>query len=162
MPRATRTAALELLDQALGLQRDIGDDRMAALSLHWIGKIHTRTGDLTKAADYLEQALELFRSMHDEHGESAVLTTLAVVLTAHDNHAGAHKLLKQAWTLRERVPDPLEEGLLHDAISTLASRMGDTQRAETHRASANTKFAEAGCSEARQMLDANTKDHIAQ
>ncbi|GIH08497.1 SARP family transcriptional regulator [Rhizocola hellebori] len=157
-----RAAALELLNQALGLQRDIGDDRMAALSLHWIGKIHTRTGDLTKAAGHLEQALELFRGMHDEHGESAVLTTLAAGLTAQNDHSGAHQLLKQAWTLRKRLPDPLEEGLLHDAISTLASHMGDTQRAETHRATANTKFAEADCAEARQMMGANTKDHIAQ
>ncbi len=147
-----RAAAFELLGLAHGLQHGIGDHGMAALSLHWMGKAHVRAGEATRAVDMLEKALELFRDMGDEHGESAVLTTLASACTALDDPSVAQEHLKRARTLRERVPDPLEEGLLHDAISTLAARTGDTRRAEAHRAAANTRFAEAGCFEARQRM----------
>jgi hypothetical protein len=101
----------------------------------------------------LGEALQLFRSMHDEHGESAVLTVLAGIHTERGEVALAFENLKRARELRARVPDPLEEGLLHDAISLLASRTGDSRRAEEHRRQAGRKLREAGCYEARLKIE---------
>jgi len=150
--RSDNDTAMRCLTQAIELQRYVGDERMAALTLHWTGKARLDQGQTLAAKEDLQRAHALCRDMNDEHGESAVLTTLAAAYLQLDDFGAAHDCLLQAQTLRSHVPDPLEHGRLHYYISDLATRLGDSQRAITHLDQAIASLTGAGCIEARRLL----------
>ncbi|MBB4753534.1 tetratricopeptide repeat protein [Actinoplanes lobatus] len=72
-----RQQALACHQQALPIQREIGDRAGEAAALNNIGKVYNDLGDQQQALTYLQQALLIRREVGDRAGEAAVHYNLA-------------------------------------------------------------------------------------
>ena len=70
-------AAEMRLRTALGILREIGDDRNEARVLAKLGAVHLAARDSRQACEHFEDALAIFRDLGDRHGEADILRRLA-------------------------------------------------------------------------------------
>ena len=63
-------AAAQILEQALGIYRDLGDRLGQANALHYLGDVRQLTGDYPAAAQVLEQALGIYRDLGYRPGQA--------------------------------------------------------------------------------------------
>ena len=129
MAQSDEDAAAALLEEALGLYRELGDDAGAAGALTELGWIALERGDADRAEELCSDALELARAGGDERGASRALMDLGAVRSAHGDHARSLELHEEALLIRRGLGDTL---LVSDAIYNLglaAFQSGDRGRA---------------------------------
>ncbi|QFZ19747.1 ATP-binding protein [Saccharothrix syringae] len=97
--------ALECLDRALVLSRELGDRWTEGGVLHKLGDTHRRTRRFTEALDFLGHALALARDVGEEWGEGRVLNSLGDTCVdlgryeeALDHYAGALAIWRRRGT----------------------------------------------------------------
>jgi DNA-binding SARP family transcriptional activator/tetratricopeptide (TPR) repeat protein len=107
------TAAEAALTEALSLRQHVGDHRHAAESLMHLGLAR-------RSVPTLAQAVEACRETGNEHLEAVALHHLATAYAAVNDPPSAAMCVRQALSLRTRIPDSAEESGLRDLLASLA------------------------------------------
>jgi predicted ATPase/class 3 adenylate cyclase len=100
--------ARPLLEQGLGLAREVGHPWEAAFALHCLGFLFVLQGDDDAAWPLLEESLGIRREHGDRWGLYWTLLVMAILAERQDNHAVARALLEECVAIcREfgKVPE---------------------------------------------------------
>jgi predicted ATPase/class 3 adenylate cyclase len=89
-------SAIERLEEALAIQRDIGDDRAIARELNSLGVVHRNIGDVVPAGSLLNESLMRRRRLGDMAGVATVLTNLGILAIDRGHFDQAIELLEEA------------------------------------------------------------------
>ena len=116
MRRATGEypAAARVLEQALGIYRDLGDRGGEATALNERGTLHRVSGDLAEAEGCHQRALDLAGAIASSWDEAHALAGLGRCALAAGHATQAEILLRQALKIFHRIgaaeaPDLLAE-----------------------------------------------------
>jgi predicted ATPase len=122
--------ALQLLEEALSIARDLNDRRRVARILQPLGMAAAGRGDLTGARAHMDEAVQLARELGDKRELAAALNGLAQLYRV-DNHLDrAEPLYQDAVKLARDVGD-LESvaiGLLNLAMVSIGRGAGERAR----------------------------------
>lgn len=88
--------SIERLDEALAIQRGIGDERAIARELNSLGVVRRNIGDLDSAEVLLTESLERRRAVGDIAGVATVLTNLGIVAIDRGQFGEAIDRLEEA------------------------------------------------------------------
>lgn len=132
-------AARRLLDQALSILREVGDEHGALLALNALGIVLRRNGAAPAEiiAQY-EQALALATAVGDEPAQAEVLNGLGLTLYNAGAFDQAQTLLEQARDIGQRLSLPLVEAAAVHNLGSIAWTKGNLSAAEAYFAVALT------------------------
>ena len=121
---------MELLTEALGLWRELGDKRGIAEALDNLADVTRLSGDRAKGRILVEESLALFRELGDRRGTAHALNNLAISLNDSGDHARARALFEESVPLFEASED--RRGLSHalDNLGGVLTTLGDYEQAE--------------------------------
>jgi CHAT domain-containing protein/Tfp pilus assembly protein PilF len=94
--------AIDLFQQALLIQRKIGDRKGEALSLNNLGGAWSSLSQYAKAIDFFEKALVIERDIGDWSSEATTLNNLGTAYTILSQYAKAIDLFQQALAIDQR------------------------------------------------------------
>jgi tetratricopeptide (TPR) repeat protein len=97
--------ALDYYQQALEIQREIGDKGGVGNNLMNLGGVYDNLGQYRKALDYYQQALEIQREIGDKRGVSNNLTNLGVVYMNLGQYRKALDYSQQALEIQREIGD---------------------------------------------------------
>jgi tetratricopeptide (TPR) repeat protein len=112
--------AVDHLQQALQLFRQIDDLAGQARVLNSFGDVEYRQGHYQPASDHYEQALILFRQTGDPAGEALALSNLGVIKARLGRHGEAAECIHQALALHRKLGNHVSD------VSTL-NQLGDIE-----------------------------------
>ena len=98
--------ALDYYNQALPIQRQVGDRAGEAATLTNIGAVHRARGELDVALDYYNQALPIRRQVGDRAGEAVTRYNIAMIQRDLGNLAEAVAQLEQTVELDRQIQHP--------------------------------------------------------
>ncbi len=121
--------ALEYLESALSVSREIRDDMHTAETLVKIADIHTDTGELEAAIPFYEEAATIYGSLGETEGEIYPITQLGTIYT----QLGQFDLAEEAFArsiekAESGVPDQLR-GMIYTNSGIFNAIRGDNSRA---------------------------------
>lgn len=90
------TIAQALLEHALGLAREAGDQHGTVRALVFLGYVHAFRGACEQAGAVLEEALALSRGLGSRRGEAYALEHLAITAAQQGDYARSRALRQQA------------------------------------------------------------------
>lgn len=111
------------LDHALSLLRQ-ADQRAVAQVLRRLGIMHTKRGQLDRAARHLEQCLELCRKLGDTLGEAYTLESLGRVWAKRADFIQARTLLDKAYYEFQRAGILRGQGITVRSLGELYATQG--------------------------------------
>jgi predicted ATPase len=120
--------ARALLEEALAVWREIGDQSGIALALGELMAVALNEGDVDQARALGEGALEIFRALDDDYGIWNALWILGVVSYRERSYARAHDELEEALRLASAMGTPSRLSILR-CLGWLAIAEGDARRA---------------------------------
>jgi CHAT domain-containing protein/tetratricopeptide (TPR) repeat protein len=119
--------AITYYEQALALQREVGDRAGAGRTLNNLGEAYWALSQYALAIDAYYQALALQREVSDRAGEGTTLINLGAVYWAVSQYAAAVDAYSQALVIQREVGDRAGEGAIlnnlggvYDALSQYA------------------------------------------
>ena len=124
-----KAKALSYCEQALPLQKQVGDRAGEASTLNNIGGVYDDLGDKQKALSYYEQALPLQKQVGDRVGEASTLNNIGRVYSALGDKQKALSYYEQALPLRKQVGDRAGEASTLNNIGAVYDDLGDKQKA---------------------------------
>ncbi len=127
--RTTIPRARELLEEALGLFRELGDDQRVARTLWGLGNASYFDKDYAAAKPALEEAQALSRRVDDRFNLAWSTHTLGLVATNTEDIAAGRKYFMEALQLFVEAQDVSGITLQLDNLSGIARKEGDTVRA---------------------------------
>ncbi len=101
-----RQQALAYFEQALPIQREVGNRTGEATTLTNIGAVHDGLGDPQQALAYYEQALPITREIGDRAGEAVTRYNIATIHRAHGDLDKAISELERVVDLDRQVEHP--------------------------------------------------------
>jgi non-specific serine/threonine protein kinase len=118
------TAARALLEESLGIWRELEDRRGSAFTLTFLGRVAVRQGDLG-ATQFGEESVALFREIEDKWGIALSLDFLgeAAQLQGDDERAAA--LHEESLALYKELGDQWGMALEHSNFGRVAFRQGN-------------------------------------
>lgn len=122
-------AALEALEQAVGLARTVGERSIEAWALTFIGRSHLLRGELAEARGALEPALKIVRQLRWTAFLPLPETFLADVDLAEGSTDAAAAAYEHAYALALQLGDPCWEGVAARGIGLVANRRGNRDEA---------------------------------
>jgi len=122
------TAARDLLQQAVAIQRTLGDP-LIRTSLGNLGTVHAELGENAKAMEYLQEALALDRKLGDRASESGELARIAEIHARQDEPAKALELYQRALELVREIGAPPAEAHVLAGIARIHESQGRLQPA---------------------------------
>jgi tetratricopeptide (TPR) repeat protein len=122
---ASRELAAHHFEEALRLQREIGDTRGVAWALNNLGVLAHTQGELTAARCHYEEALRLLVERRDALGVAQALSNLGEVAEAEGEQPHAYRLMIAAEALFEEIGSPLR-----DYAADLRRRIGSRLEAD--------------------------------
>jgi non-specific serine/threonine protein kinase len=102
--------ARALLNEALGIARELGDRWWAAWTLHLLGRVAYFDGDAEAARSYGRQSLDLAREIQDRWLEGWALHLLALADHIEGRFAEARRLYEESLVVRR--PIDFREGIV--------------------------------------------------
>ena len=111
-------------EQALEVQREIGDKYGEAITLANQGELFRNAGELQQARDNFLQALALNRQHQDAHLQSVVLHNLGLVHQAAKDYAQAFSCFSESLKLAHKLKDSYNEGMILSNIGILLYEQG--------------------------------------
>uniref|UniRef100_A0A1J1JF88 Tetratricopeptide TPR_2 repeat protein n=1 Tax=Planktothrix agardhii TaxID=1160 RepID=A0A1J1JF88_PLAAG len=114
-------AAIQSLETALNIFREIGDRNGEGFALGNLGIAYNRLGQYQKAIEFYQQSLTIFREIGDRNGEGLALNNLGLALFKLKNFPEAEKYLFFSLEVRESLRQGIQDDL--DKVS-----LSDTQR----------------------------------
>ena len=100
-------AAVQVLEQALGIYRDLGDRLGQANALSDLGDVRRLTADYPAAGQVLEQALGIYRDVGDRLGQANALRDLGTVRLMTSDYTVAAQAGEQALAIYRDLGDRL-------------------------------------------------------
>ncbi|HYX14317.1 MAG TPA: CHAT domain-containing tetratricopeptide repeat protein [Nostoc sp.] len=97
--------AIQILQQALTIARELKDQKLEASVLVWLGYNYDNLGQKQKALDFYNQALPLRRAVGDRTGEAVTLNNIGVVYNDLGEKQKALEFYNQALPLYRAVGD---------------------------------------------------------
>ncbi|MGI0485839.1 CHAT domain-containing protein [Pantanalinema rosaneae CENA516] len=94
-------AALQRLEQALKIYRDIKDRQGEGKALANLGRAHFAFQSYTKAIEYSEQSLAIAHAVKDQPLEVAVLKRLGLIYSLTGNHAKAISMVENRLAIHQ-------------------------------------------------------------
>lgn len=96
---------------ALGLYRELNQDKKIAMLTNNLGNIYTYQGDLDVALKHYEEALNIRRRIDDKSGVASTVGNLAEVNAFLGNLEEAHKHIMECKNIQEEIGN--DRGLAH-------------------------------------------------
>jgi tetratricopeptide (TPR) repeat protein len=121
--------ALEALQQALAISREVGDRIMEAATLSSIGDIHADLGNTQQALEALQQALAISREVGDHTEEARTLNNIGKVYYTLGNTQQALEALQQALAILQERGDHVTGGVMLSNMGRVYADLGNTQQA---------------------------------
>ncbi|MEH2214845.1 CHAT domain-containing tetratricopeptide repeat protein, partial [Nostoc sp.] len=97
--------ALEYLQQALAIRKQIGDRSGIGNSLNNIGFIYSSLGQYPKALEYLQQALAIRKQIGDKAGVGTTLNNIGEIYSSLGQYPKALEYLQQALVIIKQIGD---------------------------------------------------------
>jgi DNA-binding CsgD family transcriptional regulator len=107
---------------ALSLARSMGEPRLVAHSLNWVGNWQINTAQPRGALPLHREAMEIFETLGDQHGVAATLELLGMASYLSADLAGSIASFERAAALFRALDD--RPGLI-SSLAMLTSRGGD-------------------------------------
>lgn len=121
--------AFSLIQEALGIMRELEDVGGMAAALWQLGTGAVRQGEYEQAVHLFEQALPLLRQTGDKRQMAIVLTLLAEVALRQAEHERATALEKESLALRREIGDKWGIAVSLGNFAWLALRRNDLEEA---------------------------------
>jgi tetratricopeptide (TPR) repeat protein len=119
--------ALKYFEEALSLDRLLGDKVGIATRLNNIGSVWGGLGEDVKALDYLEQALLLLHDLGDESREATMMTNIGLTWRKLGNTLKARAYYEQSLSLMHSLGDKRGEARTLNNIGALLLELKDQQ-----------------------------------
>lgn len=116
--------AIGCLEEALAIERTIGNERMIARELNSLGVVHRNTGDLEAAETLLKESLVRRRRLADQAGIATALTNLGIVAIDREAFGEAIELLEEALSIDRRSGATGGAAYSSSALGTALMRAG--------------------------------------
>ena len=129
---ARHAEALALLERALALHEEAGNETGISTTLNNIGILHRERKDLTRASETFERALRIAQKREDDKLIAHALTNLAAVAMAAKDYERALEITLEAQELKTRLGDRAGVGGAHVQRAEIALRAGDAAKAHEH------------------------------
>jgi predicted ATPase/class 3 adenylate cyclase len=123
--RSEYERAVALLQDSLGLWRELGNRAGVATSLHNLSRVRFYQGDHERAVRLCEESLALHRELGDKRGVALSLNTLGVIARNRGNPTAARALLEESLGLFRVLGDPWGIGQLLNNLARVARDLGD-------------------------------------
>ncbi len=124
------SGANALVEEALELQRGLGERTATAMSLWHLGLIATAMGEYDRAETVLGESLTLSREAADELRVAMALAGLGYVTMERGRYEDAERLYGESLDLNRRLGHDTNVRLALHNLGDLAARRGDLDRAE--------------------------------
>ena len=121
--------AIEYIEQALAIHREIGYRRGEGYALGNLGVIYKDLSQMKKAVEYHEQALNINREIGDRQGEGYVLGNLGIAYEKLDRTDKALEYYEQALAIRREIGYRQGEGLDLANLGNAYYSLGQTDKA---------------------------------
>ncbi len=121
--------ALIKFTAAIRVSQAANDKPRTALALLANGLMSDRLGDKSKALDFYNQALIIWRVLGERSGEASTLSNIGVVYDALGEKQKALEYYNQALPLMRAVGDRLREATTLNNIGKVYSNLGEQQKA---------------------------------
>ena len=137
----------QVLEEALGLYRDVGSQLGQANVLNSRGDMGRLIGDYAAAATDLKEALRLYRNLGDRLGQANVLTNLGIMQRLTGDYPAATRDLEEALGIYRDLGD-------HPGQTMALNKLGLTRRETADFAGAARDLEEA------LSISRETSDHL--
>lgn len=121
--------ALELFEQALNLQREIGDRAGEGATLNNIGLTYTGLSQYSQALDFSQQALDIRREIGYRPGESTTLNNIGLTYARLGQYEQAVDFYQQALIISQEIGDRVGEGTTLTNIGVAYDNLGQYSQA---------------------------------
>jgi len=122
-------AAVQVLEQALAIYRDLDNHLGQAGTLYDLGPVRWLTGDHQGGVQDLEQALGIYRDLGDRLGQANVLSYLGSFGTMTGDYPGAAQAHTEALEICRDLGDRLGEADALRELGAVRFNMGDSSAA---------------------------------
>ena len=122
--RGQNQAALEKLQQALGIYRQIGDRQREGVTLNYMGLVYDNLGQYPRALEFQQQALVIHRAVGDKAGEGKTLNNIGSVYRNLGQYSKALEFYRQALGIHRAVGDKAGEGTTLANIGVVYNNLG--------------------------------------
>ena len=121
--------AIVYCEQAVAIEREIGDRRNEGTALGHMGQCYRHLGQATRAIDYQEKALVIAREASDRRSEGLALGELGSCYKNLGQALLSIACHEQALLIRREVGDRRSEGITLNNLGNCYSDLGQTARA---------------------------------
>jgi tetratricopeptide (TPR) repeat protein len=121
--------AIDLYQQALIIDREIGHRRREGTDLGNLGVAHKKFGETKRAIEFYEQQLVIVREIGDRRGEGSALGNLGNVYLDLGETQRAIELYQQALRITQQMGDRRGEGADLGNLGNAYANLGETRRA---------------------------------
>jgi predicted ATPase/class 3 adenylate cyclase len=135
-PRRDLPRTVDLLNQALRIYREIGDERGEAKVQWAVATSYTVSNDWQESVDSSQKALELFRKADDRFGMAWALHSMGLAALGVPDTKMALSVLRQSLDLFSEAGDLTGIGLVIMDFSFLEMMLGEHERAARLRGAA--------------------------
>ena len=101
--QSDRTTVGSLLEEGLGLSKELGDPEALAYSLHLLGQVALDRGDIDMARSLAEESVVLWREMGNRTGTVWSVGLLARVAVSRGDYAVARALYEEGLALAKEI-----------------------------------------------------------
>ena len=136
--------AIEHLEQAIALFREIDDRDGEARALDNLGLVHWRQSRYEQAIEHFQQAIALFREIDDRDGEARALSNLGLVHWRQGRYEQAAEHHRQALTLFRETGHHNGKANALGNLGAVYGRQGHYEQAAEHLQQAITIHREVG------------------
>ena len=128
-PQAIDTAT-KMLTECLAIRRGLENPRETAAALSTLATLHLQQDDVTKAREYEEEAIGIFRELGDRLGEAIGLQNLGEISLQQTDDAGAQKLFDQCLALARSIEHQELESECERSLGELALKADKTTKVQ--------------------------------
>jgi predicted ATPase len=124
--RGNLIGTVELIEKALDICREAGDEEGLAWSLSLMGQSKTWADkDFNQAMPYLSESVERFRSLNNDWGVAFTLPFIGQVLEFQEEYEQCVRVQKEGISIFERIGDKWNQSYSLYLLGNSAVRFGD-------------------------------------
>jgi len=124
-------AASTLLEESLTIGQRLGDRRVTAVALNWLGVVAWRLGDFERADALYAQGLALSEEVGAEDIRTRLLNSLALLSASRGDFALARAQLEDCLAIYRRTMDKAGIALVAGNLAVMVFRQGDDAAARS-------------------------------
>ena len=121
--------AIEKFAQATSLWQAVGDHRMEAISLSYIGKVYDVLGEKQKALDYYERTISILRTVGDLSGEATTLNNIGLIYDSLGDKERALDYYNRALPTLRAIGNRRVEAITLVNVGLAYASLGEKQKA---------------------------------